>query len=194
MWRRAKNVIFPSKDSLPTPSVRCATRADSKSIYLSSDARGEFLQLARVDADTLHYTWLTKDIPWDVEEIAVDPHAGHVAFTVNEDGSSALYSLEGDHPKRLAVEPGIITGLEFSPDGGKLGFTLARPDAPADVYSFALADGQLTRWTYSEAGGLACRRRSSRRRASITSRSTAARFRPTSTSRATHRRHTPRPF
>ncbi len=127
---------------------------DSKSIYLSSDARGEFLQLARVDAEMLKYTWLTKDIPWDVEEIAVDPHSGRVAFTVNEDGSSALYLLENDLPKRLPVEPGVITGLEFSPDGGKLGFTLARPESPSDVFSLTLADGQLTRWTYSETGGL----------------------------------------
>src|SRR5690606_31139722 len=36
----------------------------------------------------------------------------------------------------------------------QLGMTLARPDAPADVYSLALADGELTRWTYSELGGL----------------------------------------
>ncbi len=128
--------------------------ADSKSIYLTSDARSEFLQLARVDADTLRYTWLTPDIPWDVEEIAVDPRSGHVAFTVNEDGASGLYLLENDRPKRTPVEPGVITGLEFSPDGSKLGFTLARPEAPSDVFSLTLADGQLTRWTFSETGGL----------------------------------------
>ncbi len=128
--------------------------ADSKSIYLSSDARSEFLQLARVDAETLRFTWLTPDIPWDVEEIAVDPRTGHVAFTVNEDGASGLYLLENDRPKRTPVEPGVITGLEFSPDGSKLGFTLARPEAPSDVFSLTLADGQLTRWTFSETGGL----------------------------------------
>jgi len=128
--------------------------ADSKSIYLSSDARGEFLQLARLDAETLKYTWLTKDIPWDVDDIAVDPRSGRVAFTVNADGSSALYLLDNDQPKRMPVEPGVITGLEFSPDSTKLGFTLARPDAPADVFSLTLSDGQLTRWTYSEVGGL----------------------------------------
>jgi dipeptidyl aminopeptidase/acylaminoacyl peptidase len=128
--------------------------ADSKSIYLSSDARGEFLQLARIDAETLRYSWLTDGIKWDVEEIAVDPHSGQLAFTVNEDGSSALYLLENDRPKRLPVEPGVITGLEFSPDGTRLGFTLARAEAPSDVFSLTLADGQLTRWTFSETGGL----------------------------------------
>jgi dipeptidyl aminopeptidase/acylaminoacyl peptidase len=54
----------------------------------------------------------------------------------------------------LPVEPGVITGLEFSTDSTKLGFTLARPEAPSDVFSLTLADGQLTRWTYSETGGL----------------------------------------
>ena len=38
--------------------------------------------------------------------------------------------------------------------GAQLGFTLARPDAPADAYSLQLRDKQLTRWTFSEAGGL----------------------------------------
>jgi dipeptidyl aminopeptidase/acylaminoacyl peptidase len=128
--------------------------ADSKSVYLSSDARSEFLQLARVDAETLKFSWLTDDLKWDVEEVAVDPHAGRVAFTVNEDGLSALYVLEHDRPKRMSVEPGVITGMEFSPDGSKLGFSLARPDAPSDVFSLGLADGQLTRWTFSEVGGL----------------------------------------
>ena len=49
---------------------------------------------------------------------------------------------------------GIVSGLEFSPDGATLGLSLARPDAPADAYTCKLADGALTRWTYSEVGGL----------------------------------------
>jgi dipeptidyl aminopeptidase/acylaminoacyl peptidase len=49
---------------------------------------------------------------------------------------------------------GIVSSIEFSPDGKQLGFTLSRPDAPADTYSLSLADEQLTRWTFSEVGGL----------------------------------------
>jgi len=49
---------------------------------------------------------------------------------------------------------GQVASLEFSPDGKHLGFTLSRPDLPGDAYSLALADGKLTRWTYSEVGGL----------------------------------------
>ncbi|HEX7379099.1 MAG TPA: alpha/beta fold hydrolase, partial [Pirellulales bacterium] len=54
----------------------------------------------------------------------------------------------------LDLPLGIASGLEFSPDGKQLGFTLARPDAPADAYSIRLADAELLRWTHSETGGL----------------------------------------
>jgi dipeptidyl aminopeptidase/acylaminoacyl peptidase len=42
----------------------------------------------------------------------------------------------------------------FSPDDQQLGFTLYRPTAPGDAYSIRLDDGRLTRWTFSEVGGL----------------------------------------
>jgi dipeptidyl aminopeptidase/acylaminoacyl peptidase len=84
----------------------------------------------------------------------VDPTTGAVAFTINQDGASRLYLLEGNAHRELKLPLGIVAGVEFSPDGKDLGFTLARPDAPADAYSLRLADGSLTRWTYSEVGGL----------------------------------------
>jgi dipeptidyl aminopeptidase/acylaminoacyl peptidase len=135
-----------------------------KSVWLASDAQGEFRQLARLDLGTMKYAWLTADIPWDVDAIEVDPVSGRVAFTVNEDGASSLYLVENDltekaRARRVDLPLGQVTSLEFSPDGKQLGFTLARPDVPADAYSLLLAgavDGgsRLTRWTYSEVGGL----------------------------------------
>jgi dipeptidyl aminopeptidase/acylaminoacyl peptidase len=62
--------------------------------------------------------------------------------------------LEGDTPRALPLPLGIVSSIEFSPDGKQLGFTLSRPDAPADTYSLSLADEKLTRWTFSEVGGL----------------------------------------
>jgi dipeptidyl aminopeptidase/acylaminoacyl peptidase len=45
--------------------------ADGKSVYLATDANGEFRQLARVDIDSGKYHWLTADIPWDVSDVEV---------------------------------------------------------------------------------------------------------------------------
>jgi dipeptidyl aminopeptidase/acylaminoacyl peptidase len=127
---------------------------DGRSIYITTDARGEFNSLARYDMATKEYHWLTEDIDWDVSDLEVHAETGQVAFVVNEDGASRLYLLEGDTPRPLPLPLGIVSSIEFSPDGKQLGFTLSRPDAPADTYSLSLADEQLTRWTFSEVGGL----------------------------------------
>jgi dipeptidyl aminopeptidase/acylaminoacyl peptidase len=127
---------------------------DGRTAYVTCDAKGEFLQLARLDLTTLNYEWLTEDIAWDVADVVVDPATGAVAFTINEDGASRLFLLEDKNRRELKLPLGIVTGLEFSPDGATLGLTIARPDAPADAYTCQVADGALTRWTYSEVGGL----------------------------------------
>ena len=49
---------------------------------------------------------------------------------------------------------GVLTGLGFSPDGKQLGLSLSTSTSSGDVWSFALADQQLVRWTQSELGGL----------------------------------------
>ncbi len=129
---------------------------DGKSILITTDASGEFNRLARFDLSTRKYQWLTDDIPWDVSEIEVDSVSGQTAFTVNENGATRLFLLPSDGgPRREIKLPlGIVTGLDFSPDGRQLGLTLARADAPPDAYSLRLDQDELTRWTYSEVGGL----------------------------------------
>ncbi|HEY9841476.1 MAG TPA: alpha/beta fold hydrolase, partial [Candidatus Obscuribacterales bacterium] len=42
----------------------------------------------------------------------------------------------------------------FSPDGLQIGFTLHKPNHPADVWSLRLDNQELVRWTESEVGGL----------------------------------------
>jgi dipeptidyl aminopeptidase/acylaminoacyl peptidase len=124
--------------------------AGPDSIYLSSDAEGEFRQLARVDLATMKYAWLTKDIPWDVT--GVDVHGSKALFTVNEDGRTRLYQLDGDKRTAVDLPIGVVSGVTFSPDGSRAAMTINRPDAPGDVY--VLEGGKLERWTFSEVGGL----------------------------------------
>jgi prolyl oligopeptidase PreP (S9A serine peptidase family) len=127
---------------------------DGQNAFVCTDARGEFQELASVNLDTFEYTWLSEDIPWDVDGIVVDEATGHVAFTVNEDGATKLYIYDGENRRAIDTPLGIVEGMEFSPDGKRLGCTIARPDAPADAYSIDLASGEVTRWTFSEVGGL----------------------------------------
>ncbi len=149
-----KKTLLPIPGGGPAAFGSLKFSPDGKSAWLTTDAKGEFRQLGRLDLATLKYTWMTEDIPWDVDAIEIEPHSDLVAFTVNEDGASGLYVIENGKRRRIELPLGQVASLDFSPDGKHLGFTLARPDAPADAHSLSLADGKLTRWTYSEVGGL----------------------------------------
>lgn len=160
------DVLSKKKTDLPLPEEgKAAVGAmmfspDGQFVYLATDAGGEFRRLARFDLETGKYSWLSADIAWDVTEVEVDRLSGNVAFAVNEDGASRLFllspSAEGDELLRreLKLPLAIVSDLEFAPDGGAIGLTVSRPDAPPDAYSLDLAANELTRWTYSEVGGL----------------------------------------
>lgn len=128
---------------------------DNRTVYLTHDAHGEFLQLARLDAVTGEYSVLTDDIPWNIGSIEIHRETETIAFTVNEGGSSSLYVMKNDGLReKLDLPLGVIRGIEFSPNGKQIGFSFSRPDRPSDVYSIRLEDGKLTQWTFSETGGL----------------------------------------
>lgn len=128
---------------------------DGRTFYLTTDADSEFLRLARGNIDNPgNYDFPADDLKWDVNDLEVDEKTGKLAFTINEDGASKLFLLENGRRREIAIPLGVVTGLEFSPDGKQLGFTLARPNGPADAYSVPIAGGEPTRWTYSEVGGL----------------------------------------
>jgi dipeptidyl aminopeptidase/acylaminoacyl peptidase len=143
---------IPGKDKVAFGAIAFAP--DGKSVYATTDARGEFLELAKVDLEGGNYQWLTPGTAWDVDNLEVDSKSGLVAYTLNEDGASKLFFWTENGPRPIDLPLGVVGDLEFSPDGKHLGFTLARPDAPADVYSVDVSSGELTRWTHSEVGGL----------------------------------------
>lgn len=148
---------LPGEEKAAVGSLSFA--ADGKSVWITTDAESEFQRLARLSLETGTYEWFSDDLRWDVSDVEVDETSGAVAFIINEDGASRLFLIEkqssGKMERReLKIPLGILTGLEFSPDGKQLGFTLARPESVPDAYSLEISTGVLTRWTYSEMGGL----------------------------------------
>lgn len=128
-----------------------------RAVYLTTDTDSEFLRLARLDLATQKWTWVSDGLDWDVDELTVHRETGTVAFLINDDGMSRLFVWNpstGQRRSEFRVPLSVISGLEFSPSGTSLGFTLSRPEAPAEAYSLRFSDGELTRWTFSEVGGL----------------------------------------
>jgi len=150
--RRLTPLPLPANGPMACAPMRFS--ADGKAVYLATDLRGEFRELARFDLATQQLTWLSEGIPWDVTELEVHPTTGQVAFVTNEDGAGQLYLLDGAQRRRFPLPLGTVSDLDFHPDGTRLGFTLGMPNAPTDAWSLQIDNGELTRWTFSETGGL----------------------------------------
>lgn len=154
----ADGTLTPLLAERPGVAVREARYApDGRGVFFTSDLGAEFLRLHRLDLTSGRIEVLTADIPWDVEAMAVAPGGGYLAFVINEDGLSQLYVWQLPGRVRVALPPvprGVISELEFHPEGDRLGFSLSLANAPTDVYSIDLGQRTLTRWTRSETGGL----------------------------------------
>jgi dipeptidyl aminopeptidase/acylaminoacyl peptidase len=146
--------IEPLFHDLP-PAAHGALRFldDKGRLVLTSDRTGEFRQLVHLDISKIHQANPRQerlDGAWDVVDL--ETHEERIAYVKNEDGMSKLYFYGEDRPVDLPL--GILSGMRFSPDGKRLGFTLSRPDAPGDAYTYEIAERKLVRWTFSETGGL----------------------------------------
>jgi dipeptidyl aminopeptidase/acylaminoacyl peptidase len=138
------------------------------------DAAGEgFWMVTDRDSEFRRLAWqplkpgatpqvVTADIPWNVESVAFSDDRRRGAFVTNEEGRSRVYLLD-PATRRYApvagIPTGLASGLEFSPDGRRLALTLNTAKTPSDAFVLdldegALGHGALTRWTFSEVGGL----------------------------------------
>jgi dipeptidyl aminopeptidase/acylaminoacyl peptidase len=130
---------------------------DGKSLYVTTDEGSEFQRLAHMDLATKKKTFLTSSIPWDVDELDLSDDGKTIAFVTNEDGASVLRLLDtasGKERPRPEVPLGVISGVRFHKNSKDLGFTLSAHNTSSDAYSLDVTTGALTRWTYSETGGL----------------------------------------
>lgn len=126
---------------------------DGKSIFYTTDAGSEFLELRRLALLTRRDTRVLPPFAHDVNDF--DLSATHLACVVNVRGAETLHVTDLESPpRRIDLPPGTIGNLAFHRDGRTLGFTLTSARSPSDVHSLDIATGKVERWTESETGGL----------------------------------------
>jgi dipeptidyl aminopeptidase/acylaminoacyl peptidase len=130
---------------------------DGKHIYTTTDKDSEFHRLADLDLASGTPTYLTTDLPWDVDEFDLSDDGKKIAFVANEDGFGVLHiydvATRVDRPVSN-LPKGIVDSPHFRRHTQELAFNLTSARSPSDVYSLDLANNKLERWTFSEAGGL----------------------------------------
>jgi dipeptidyl aminopeptidase/acylaminoacyl peptidase len=128
---------------------------DGGSLYLATDRDGEFLRLARLDLATLAFEYLTSD-DWDVEGVELSKDGRYLVASRNVDGYSdvLLFNGRGRRMPDPRIPEGIVGGFEFSPDSGRLAFTLTAPERNPDIWVVDLPDGDARRLTRSSTAGI----------------------------------------
>jgi len=128
-----------------------------KAILAITNAGGDFRRLVRIDIASGQMTQLSDKVNWDVEAYDLSPDGRTLAYTINEDGFSRVLISSLTTPQAISspeLPRGVISALEFSPDGGKLAIGLTNATTAGDVWDIDLGTGAVTRWTQSEAGEL----------------------------------------
>ena len=147
------------------PSSNIASGFDRKdnNVFFVTNQHGGAAELARATLDELPViTYVPSTSNWDITQFVLSPDRKRGAFVANESGISRLYLFDPETLNYRRVEKvplGLVTDLNFSPNSKKLGMTLNSARNPNEAFVLelnrkALSAGNLTRWTYSEVGGL----------------------------------------
>jgi dipeptidyl aminopeptidase/acylaminoacyl peptidase len=147
------------------PSSNIATgfdQHDNNVLFVTNQHNGA-AELAKVSLDETPVMTFSPNVTnWDITRFVLSPDRKRGAFVSNEGGISRLYLFDPANLRYKRVDKiplGLVSGLIFSPDGKKLGMTLNSARTPSDAFVLGLgrrplSGRKLTRWTYSEVGGL----------------------------------------
>ncbi|MDP9266833.1 MAG: prolyl oligopeptidase family serine peptidase [Acidobacteriota bacterium] len=130
---------------------------DGKGLYVTTDKENEFQRLAYVDLATKKHTYLTSNIPWDVQDLDLSKDGKTIAFVTNENGIGKLYLLDvatGKEKPAPPLPPGSVGSANWHENSTDLAFSLDSAQSPNDVYSLNVRTGKIDRWTMSETGGV----------------------------------------
>lgn len=151
---RVLRALFPA--TLEQVSFGAARYGPDDRVFAITDQSSEYRYLAEIDRTTGIPRRLNPETNWSVDEFEIDPRGRFIAYSVNENGVSRLRFLDigGGMPLAAPELPeGIITGLEVAP-WGVVGFSMSSATSPGDAFSVDPETMAVTRWTYSETGGI----------------------------------------
>jgi dipeptidyl aminopeptidase/acylaminoacyl peptidase len=121
--------------------------ADGRSLIVSSNLEREFLNLARLDLETLHLEFLSER-PWDEEAVQVTRDGRTALVLSNEAGLSVLelVNLETGAAKRIEGLPKGVIEIGLGADGQTFLVSANSAVHAWNVYTLT-AEGVLTQWT-----------------------------------------------
>ncbi|MGE0180607.1 MAG: prolyl oligopeptidase family serine peptidase, partial [Sphingomonas sp.] len=132
---------------------------DGRAILVITDAESDVRRLVEIDVASGERRVVSPESRWDVEDYDLSDDGRVLAYSFNEDGFSRVvvqdFVTRRAMPQPTALPRGVLTAMEFSPDGRRLALGMTDARSAGDVYTFDLTGREGTvRWTMSELGDL----------------------------------------
>ena len=132
--------------------------SDGRTILMTSDRKGGFLNLALLEVATKRLEWVT-DTQWEVTAGAFSPDGAHFTYGVNADGRSSLYlgDRKGGKPAMLELPPGENTTSalqQFFPDGRRILLVHEAMNTPNDLWVYDVGTRRARQLTHMAVASL----------------------------------------
>lgn len=126
---------------------------DESAFFFMLNKEREFAGLARYTLSDKSTTYvLTPE--WDITNVAIDSEAKRLVIVVNEDGynTAKFYIPQTLEELPYTLPVGNVYGVQFSPNGTKLAFSLGDSRRTTDVWVMEFESGKSQRVTQSPQG------------------------------------------
>ena len=131
---------------------------DGKTVLISNNQKGGFLNLALLDVASKKLTWAT-DTQWEVSPGAFSPDGTHFTYVINADGRSTIYLGERATARAtpLKLPPGVnslLSQQQFSRDGRSILVEHEAMNTPNDLWFYDIASNKARQLTHMAVAGL----------------------------------------
>ncbi|MBV9302907.1 MAG: S9 family peptidase [Acidobacteriaceae bacterium] len=132
---------------------------DGRTLLLSSDAKGGYMNVALLDLASKKLTWVT-DLKWEASSGNFSPDGKNYTYTVNEDGVTNAYLV--DCSTNRAEKLDLLHGLnyfsgnptEFAPQSDRAIVSHEASNQPGDLWVYDLARHHANQLTFSTIASL----------------------------------------
>lgn len=147
--------ILP-KDNAPAAGYSgFAWSLDNQRLFLTTNQRGEFSELAVFDRRDKSVTVLSSHIPWNIESFSLSADGQRLMAVANNNGVDELHlfdAVSGKELERPNIPPGSLGGGKWHDvEHSSLAYSLNSPQSPSDVFSWNSKTGKSERWTTASA-------------------------------------------
>jgi dipeptidyl aminopeptidase/acylaminoacyl peptidase len=132
---------------------------DDKTLLLTSDAKGGYMNVALLDVATKKITWAT-DSKWETSSGNFSPDGKHYTYTVNEDGviDAYLAGRSTNEAKKLDLPHGLnaFSGNpnEFAPQSDRVIVSHEASNSPGDLWVYNLRSRHADQLTFTAIASL----------------------------------------